>query len=275
MSTGWGQPPQCVVRAGEPSGAVPVPAAVASLAGDGEVTPVWENELGGLTFALAGGRFVKWTPHASGIDLGREVARLRWAAPYAAVPRVLDHGADDAGSWLVTAGLPGDNAVSRRWLADPARAVTAIGVGLRALHDALPVPECPFSWSVPDRLADIRQRAGAGLLDPARWSPEHQHLDIAGALELLADPPPMDRLVVCHGDACAPNTLLTDDGSWSGHVDLGSLGTADRWADLTIATWSTTWNYGLGWEQPLLAAYGVDPDPDRTRYYRLLWDLGP
>ena len=44
---------------------------------------------------------------------------------------------------------------------------------------------------------------------------------------------------------------------------------------LAVATWSTTWNYGPGWETPLLDAYGVAPDPDRTRYYRLLWDLGP
>jgi kanamycin kinase len=50
---------------------------------------------------------------------------------------------------------------------------------------------------------------------------------------------------------------------------------ADRWADLAIATWSTGWNYGPGWESLLLEAYGVPPDPDRTRYYRLLWDLGP
>ncbi len=43
-----------------------------------------------------------------------------------------------------------------------------------------------------------------------------------------------------------------------------------------MATWSTEWNYGPGWEDVLLAAYGVDPDPGpRTRYYRLLWDLGP
>ena len=35
------------------------------------------------------------------------------------------------------------------------------------------------------------------------------------------------------------------------------------------------WNYGPGWEGLLLDAYGVPPDPDRTRYYRLLWDLGP
>jgi kanamycin kinase len=54
-----------------------------------------------------------------------------------------------------------------------------------------------------------------------------------------------------------------------------TLGVADRWADLAVATWSTQWNYGPGWEQPLLAAYGVAADPERIRYYRLLWDLGP
>jgi kanamycin kinase len=103
----------------------------------------------------------------------------------------------------------------------------------------------------------------------------HQPLGLGRALDLLADIPPVDRLVVCHGDSCAPNTLLTDDGRWSGHVDLGELGVADRWADLAVATWSTEWNYGPGWDKLLLQAYGVPPDPDRTRYYRLLWDLGP
>jgi aminoglycoside phosphotransferase len=72
------------------------------------------------------------------------------------------------------------------------------------------------------------------------------------ALDMLTHAPPIDKLVVCHGDACAPNTLLGDDGCWSGHVDLGALGVADRWADLAIATWSTEWNYGPGWEDHLL-----------------------
>lgn len=33
-----------------------------------------------------------------------------------------------------------------------------------------------------------------------------------------------------------------------------ALGVADRWADLAVATWSTTWNYGPGWEEPVLDA---------------------
>jgi kanamycin kinase len=50
---------------------------------------------------------------------------------------------------------------------------------------------------------------------------------------------------------------------------------ADRWADLAVATWSLGWNYGPGWDATLLDAYGVAPDPERTAYYRLLWELGP
>lgn len=94
----------------------------------------------------------------------------------------------------------------------------------------------------------------------------------AEAFAIAGDSPPIDLAVVCHGDACAPNTLI-DQGSWSGLVDLGDLGVADRWADLAVAAWSTEWNYGPGWSGHLFEAYGVENDPERTSYYRLMWDL--
>jgi len=253
-----------------------VPAAVAAAAGGRALTLVWENSLGGRTYAAADGagrRFIKWAPPGSGLDLAAEAARMTWAGQFNPVRGVLDVGADESGSWLVTAALPGGNAVGDRWQSDPAAAVTAIGEGLRALHDALPVTECPFSWSAQERVADARRQAAEGRLDPADWHEGHQGLSVAAALERAAAIPPTDKLVVCHGDSCAPNTLLTADGRWSGHVDLGLLGVGDRWADLAVATWSAEWNYGPGWDGLLLDAYGVRPDPERTRYYRLLWDL--
>jgi kanamycin kinase len=239
-----------------------LPPIVAELAAGDDVRPVWLNELGGITCELAGAsgrRFVKWAPPGVWLDLPAEAERLAWAAPFTPVPRVLGQGADETGTWLLTAAVPGESAVSPRWTADPATAVEALGRGLRALHDALPVEDCPFSWSVEDRVA-------ASLAA----KPERRDATVS-----LLDHPPIDSLVVCHGDACAPNTLLDDDGAWSAHVDLGDLGVADRWADLAVATWSTEWNYGPGWGPALLAAYGVDDDPERTDYYRRLWDAGP
>jgi kanamycin kinase len=259
-----------------PKERVPVPPAVTELAGERPVRLVWANEIGGLTFAIGSGTdgcFVKWLPTERAEMLAAEAARLEWASAHVIVPRVLDLHVDEHGAWMATTPIAGENAVAARWLARPAAAVRAIGEGIRALHEALPAGSCPFSWSVAGRLADAERRAVSGELDPSRWHPVHRSLAVDRALVLAADAPSDDRLVVCHGDACAPNTLVGDDGCWSGHVDLGALGVGDRWADLAIATWSTQWNYGAGWERPLLDAYGIEPDPERTAWYRLLWDM--
>lgn len=250
-----------------------MPPAVEAVAAGRPARVVWENRLGGLTCEVGVGPdrcFVKWAPAASGADLGGEAARMAWARPFTPVPRVISQGSDEAGAWLVTAALPGQNAVASRWKAEPQTAVRAIGEGLRAMHESLPVDSCPFSWGAEDRLADIRRLLSEGRLDPGSPDPVCQSPGVSPAPDVLADIPPADLLVVCHGDSCAPNTLLTDDGRWSAHVDLGDLGIADRWADLAIATWSSELNYGPGWEGLLLDAYGIPPDPERTRYYRLL-----
>lgn len=248
-----GPSPRQTVVVSIPPPDAPVPPKVAALARGARLTPVWLNGLGGVTFRADDGRFIKWGPRNDETTMAGEAARLEWAGGCLVVPRVLEHGADRTHEWLVTAALPGESAAAPRWIADPARAVRAVGAGLRALHDALPVAECPFDWSVQARIANA---AGRGIQVPAR----------------LRTPPPVDRLVVCHGDACCPNTLIGDDGRPAGHVDLGALGVADRWADIAVAAMSTEWNYGPGWEEALVAAYGVAPDPERMAYYRELWN---
>ncbi|MFB7883375.1 phosphotransferase [Microbacterium sp. NPDC056057] len=252
---------------------IEVPERVRVLARGAELTPVWVNELGGTTFRTDDGRYLKYGPRNAETSFAGEAERLRWAARYTAVPRVLEAGGDDTHEWIVTAALPGLSAVDPRWIPVPpapplaagassgasgggglaATAVRAVGEGLRALHDALPVDDCPFDWGVPGRIANAQ---GRGIRVPDEFR----------------EAPPIERLVVCHGDACCPNTLIGDDGRWSGHVDLGALGVADRWADIAVASMSTAWNYGEGWEDALIEAYGIEPDRERLSYYRELWN---
>jgi len=156
--------------------------------------------------------FVKWLPSSHAAELHDEPRRLDWAARFTSVPTVIGDGRDDDGAWLVTSPVPGENAVSPRWKHDPATAARAIGEGLRALHDTLPVAGCPFSWSAANRVADTRRRAAVGRLDPSAWDPIHQRLSIEEAVAAAAETRPEDRLVVCQGDPCAPNTILTSDG---------------------------------------------------------------
>jgi aminoglycoside phosphotransferase len=44
---------------------------------------------------------------------------------------------------------------------------------------------------------------------------------------------------------------------FSGFVDLGSAGLGDPRNDLVLALWSLEFNYGAGWGETLLQAYGV------------------
>jgi kanamycin kinase len=220
-----------------PTGPVEVPALVRAFAADPR--PVWRNELGGLTFR-DGDRYLKYNPLGTGIDLDVERERLEWARRYLPVPQVLEYDRDETGQVLVTRALAAEGAVTDRWRDRPEDAVRAIGAGLRILHDTLPVSECPFSWAAEDR---------GGV-----------------------DPPPPDPVVVCHGDACAPNFLIDDAGRPGGYVDLGSLGVADRWADLAVASMSLHWNFEPAHEDAFWDAYGIEPDPDRVTYYRDLWN---
>ncbi|MDE0547448.1 aminoglycoside 3'-phosphotransferase [Microbacterium sp. C7(2022)] len=236
-----------------PLSPVEVPARVRELARGADLEPVWINGVGGVTFRTSDGRHIKYGPRHAETSFTAEADRLRWAAVWVTVPEIVSEGNDETHEWLVTTTIPGESAVAPRWVEDAAVAVRAVGEGLRALHDTLPVAECPFDWNTATRIANAATR-GIRI-------PDH-----------LLEAPPVDRLVVCHGDACSPNTLIGDDGRWVGHVDFGALGVADRWADLAVAAWSTEWNYGPGWEGALYDAYGITPDAERIAYYRALWD---
>lgn len=221
-----------------------IPTIVGDLAAGVEPELVWHNELGGLTFSL-GDRYVKWNPRSSGVDLDRERVRLDWLSTRHPAPAVLGHGHDDEAQWLVTAALPGEHAVGDRWRARRPEAIAAIATGLRAIH-AVPIDDVP-AWA-----DDAWPHARPDGFD---------------------DPPPLVHPVLVHGDACAPNTLVDDDGRWVGHVDLGDLCVGDRWADLAIASLSLDWNFGGGHQDEFFAAYGVARDDDRIDWYRRLWHV--
>ena len=67
--------------------------------------------------------------------------------------------------------------------------------------------------------------------------------------------------------------MLLRDLAVTGYVDLGELGVADRWRDVAVGGWSTCWNFGDEFEALFYESYGVEPEPRRIRYYRLLYDL--
>lgn len=223
-----------------------LPEPVTALAQGQTIELVWRNDLGGLTFRIGDDRFVKWNPFSTGIDLERERVRLEWLSHHHPVPQVLAFSADEQGQWLVTAAVRGEAAVGDKWRARRPEAIRALATGLRAIH-RIEVSDFQHQWT---------QQAWVGR-QPTSLGPR----------------PALDEPVLVHGDACAPNTLISPEGEWTGNVDFGDLAVGDRWADLAIASLSLDWNFGEGHQGELFDAYGIDPDEERIAYYRSLWEL--
>ena len=124
---------------------------------------VWRNELGGVTFRVRD-RFVKWNPRPT-----------EWLAGRHPAPRVRAWGQDTQAQWLVSAAVPGEQAVGPTWRARPGEAIRAIATGLRQLH-AVPIGDFPPEWT------------------PQVW--------VGRSPPSLGPRPPLEDPVLVHGDAC-------------------------------------------------------------------------
>ncbi len=206
-------------------------------------------------------------------ELGDEIARLRWLqAQGQQAPTVIATAEERGRRWLLMSALPGRDLASSPELG-PERVAELLADALRGLH-AVPVASCPFDQRLASRLLAAQARVEAGLVDADDFDDERRGQSPQQVFaELRATQPAHEDLVVSHGDACLPN-LLVADGRFTGFIDCGRLGVADRYQDLALAARSLVHNVGsTRWVAPLFQRYGTIPDERRMAFYRLLDEL--
>jgi streptomycin 3"-kinase len=211
--------------------------------------------------------------------LEAEWQRTTWAAAQGlAVPHVLDWISNDDGSCLVTSALPGvpASALSAKQLT---AAWPSMVQQLRELH-AFPVDACPFERGLRSMYTLATEVVARNAVNPDFLAPEDRALNGAQLLARIDNELPQrlaqeanDR-VVCHGNACTPNFLIDPDTlRCTGMIDLGRLGTADRYVDLSLLLA----NAREAWQTPQQAQRAHDalfallaipqPDHERLRFY--------
>ncbi|HFF3782282.1 TPA: APH(3')-II family aminoglycoside O-phosphotransferase [Stenotrophomonas maltophilia] len=203
-------------------------------------------------------------------ELGDEIARLRWLQEQGQpVPTVIATAEEAGRRWLLMSALPGRDLASSPELA-PQQLVELLADALRGLH-ALPVAACPFHQRLHLRLQAAQARVEAGLVDADDFDDERLGQSPQQVfVELCSTRPDHEDLVVSHGDACLPN-LMAVEGRFSGFIDCGRLGVADRYQDLALAARSLVHNFGdTRWVAPLFQRYGAVADERRLAFYRLL-----
>lgn len=229
-----------------------------------QLTPQTIGESGAWVYRAGPAHFIKSEPISPLAELPGEIERLRWLHRTGLpCPEVVDAAEHGGRHWLLMTAMPGHDLAS----GSPASAETAIRLvaeALRLLHGLDPAG-CPFDHRAHTRLTDASARYQAGLYDGD--DPDQGPADHA---RLLAGVPASEDLVVTHGDACFPN-FMAEDGRFTGFIDCGRLGVADRYQDLALACRSLEWNYGAGSIPAFLAAYGVtEPDRAKLEWYMLL-----
>ncbi|MCD0503986.1 APH(3')-II family aminoglycoside O-phosphotransferase [Bordetella petrii] len=202
-------------------------------------------------------------------ELPGEAQRLRWLAAHGmGCPRIHGEAIEAGRCWLLMSAVAGRDLASSAGL-EPKCIVRIAAAALRRLH-ALDPALCPYDHRRAGRVEAARARMQAGLVDAGDFDAERLGQSAQQVYAtLLRQVPAREELVVTHGDACLPN-LLAADGGFTGFVDCGRLGVADRHQDLALAAWSIQHNLGSAWVPPFLQAYGGAIDKDRLAFYRLL-----
>lgn len=213
--------------------------------------------------------FIKMSHGDEVTELEGERDRLYWLATRAPVPRLLDFGIVDDYAYLLTEALPGENATEVPKSMRP-RIAVELAARLRDLHSIDPAT-CPFDESLDRVLPRAAARTSAGLVDESDFDAERKGAAPLRLLDQLRrERPPTEDIVVTHGDACLPNAIFRN-GLFSGFVDCGRCGLADRHQDLALAHRSIMGNFGSESAGAFLAAYGLDRvDASKLAYYRLL-----
>ncbi|MCO1578887.1 APH(3'') family aminoglycoside O-phosphotransferase [Crossiella sp. SN42] len=244
---------------------------------------VWASITSGESGAVVkrspdGQRYAKHVTAGQQDSLAQERDRVDWLSGTGIPgPRVLDWTSDDNGACLVTSAVPGVPA-DRVSPEDLWRAWPSIAEAVRALHD-LPVADCPFSRELTRMFALAQDVVAREAVNPDFLPVEQQDTPPIALLARIAEQVGQ-RLgqeaadtVVCHGDLCLPNIILDPDTrTVAGFIDLGRLGRADRYADLSLLlansreTWTDEAQAGAA-DEAFAARYGIDLDTPRQRFY--------
>ncbi len=204
-----------------------------------------------------GGYYLKSQPVAAG-SLRLEAEKTHFFHEKGLGAEVLSYSTVGDSDWLLTRRVVGEDCTQADYLADPKRLCDLWAEILRELHD-LPVDGCPAPDYLDKYLALAEDNYRTGSYDRSQFPDSFGYASADEAWAVLSEGRHLlkaDTLI--HGDYCLPNVML-DGWRFSGFIDLGNSGVADRHIDLFWGAWTLWFNLHTdAYRGRFFDAYGRD-----------------
>ena len=205
--------------------------------------------------------------------LTKEYEKLKWLEGKLLVPKIELYESTDENEYLITESLEGEMVCSDYYLNNPDEGIKVIVEAFKNIY-SVNINNCPFDTSINYKLELVENNVKNNLLDIDII--DKKVLDKFGSVEnilkFLQDNKFYDELCFSHGDMSLPNVFASKD-KFTGFIDVGECGKADKWFDLAICEKSIRRNYGEEYVQKFYDELGIKPEREKIDYYILIMEL--
>ncbi|MBR3963151.1 MAG: aminoglycoside 3'-phosphotransferase [Oscillospiraceae bacterium] len=209
---------------------------------------------------------------------------MKWLKNKVSVPEIYCNITENGRNYLLMSKIAGKMSCDDEFLKNSKQLVFVLANAIRTLWN-VDISDCPIKNDLSTVLETAEYRVEHGLIDVEDAEPgtfgKGGFKDPQELLGWLYDNRPEEDFVLSHGDFCLPNVFINDD-KFSGFVDIGRMGVADRYQDIALCYRSLKHNFSgkfggktyAGFDEKMFFdALGIEPDFDKIRYYILLDEL--
>ena len=205
--------------------------------------------------------------------LTQEFNALKWLNGKLLVPEIVMFDSDDNTEFLITKAIPGEMVCSDYYIKNPDLAIKIIKEAFDNLYN-VDISNCPFDVSNNYKLSLVEKNVNNGLVKDEDLKEEtlKKYGNTKNLLQYLKDNRVEEELCFSHGDTSLPN-IFSLNCKFSGFIDVGECGIADKWLDLAICEKSIRRNLGEKYVSKFYKKLNIVPDRKKIDYYLLMMEL--
>lgn len=209
---------------------------------------------------------------------------MKWLEGKLPVPKPVAYECENGRSYLLMTRVEGKMSCDEAYMRQPALLTKMLADALKTMWQ-IDVSDCPCIWNIDRKLKLAKYWVEHDMVDVDNVEPDTygpNGFDSPRALfQWLTENKPQEEPVLSHGDFTLPN-ILFEDGHIKGYIDLGRMGVADKWQDISLCYRSLQHNFDGKYNGKKYDGYhpdmlfkqlGIEPDWDKIRYYILLDEL--